>query len=540
MSSISNITSLGGDYLLLGQGSESTESFNIISNNGRPILINGVEPSGGGGGGGILPPNVNGTGDLITQGNIYAQGNGVSTGKLEGVVIKATSGNIIATSGNVEVLAGNVEISGTGSLEVNGTGIIKTVGGGNITAGLSGDIQTTTGDIVSGNKIFFDGDDIYHRTNNPAAETSYVVYKQLAQLNAGNTFTGANKFNSNVTEFADKVSVGTRDGGGLFTQTIALNKSGNIECQTIQNVTSIQTGTLNCGNGGTNSCAAKTFLTRTSGLAGWKMEQDIASIPAGQYDNVLNFRAGQVGGFVTITDSVEAPGVPNIILDPKTKAIGGLIKTTTYEVGDGGLAYKLTQPITGPNSGDLLIKSASAASEVIFQDHQDASIMNVKKTEIQLGNTIPILFGAYSFRPQQYSLTNPSFPIESIEGSFTKIFTSSSSFTNVNTGATGATLTEGFYKLSVSQTGASSPNGTYENLGILSDFVYRIPADALPNNQLPNPLSFSYKQYLTGGPPEIEIRRSALGAQDVHLTFPTSGTGGETMAITVKLTKMDY
>jgi hypothetical protein len=44
-----------------------------------------------------------------------------------------------------------------------------------------------------------------------SAQKSYKDYKQLAGLNDANIFTGANQFNSNTTEFAAKVSVGTRD-----------------------------------------------------------------------------------------------------------------------------------------------------------------------------------------------------------------------------------------------------------------------------------------------------------------------------------------
>jgi hypothetical protein len=43
------------------------------------------------------------------------------------------------------------------------------------------------------------------------AQKSYKDYKQLPGLNDANKFTGANEFNSNTTEFAAKVSVGTRD-----------------------------------------------------------------------------------------------------------------------------------------------------------------------------------------------------------------------------------------------------------------------------------------------------------------------------------------
>ena len=610
------------------------------------VLINGVKPSNGGGSG-ILPPDVDGIGNITTHGNIRAQGDGVSTGQLEGVIVKATSGNIIASLGdiiatsgnitaqgngtstgkmecmnmtatsgnitanlgNVKLLAGDVEIDGAGSLFVNGTGEIKTVGGGNITAGLNGNVETTAGDIVSAGDMIFEGDDIYRRTNDPVATQSYVAYKQLAQLNAANTFTGANKFDSNINEFSKTVSVGERAVGGVFTQNLALNTSGNLDSKTINNSTTIQCGDINCGNFTTNAVRAKKFISRTTEhnlIEGWTIEQEIPvpGVPS-PLDKVLQVKGGEVGATLTIVDNAFSGSVPNIELDPRTTTNGGKITTTQYNVGEGTSGFLITQPKVGVNSENLLImsgngvnpkvvfddygstttlmtleketgtndgflkvpaiefgigtlhnkiyqlqsgatnlnlniKQATASSEVVFQDNVDDEIIRIRKGAVELKANIEFHFGSYNFVPQQYSLTNPSFPIESVEGAFTKIFTSASSFTNVNTGVGGASLTEGFYKLSVSQTGASSPSGSYENLGILCDFVYRIPTDALPNNQLPNPLSFSYKQYLTAGAPEIEIRRSAGGAQDVHLTFPTSGTGGESMAITVKLTRMDF
>ena len=395
------------------------------SNEGGKILINGIEPSGGGGGGGILPPNVNGTGDLTTQGNIRAQGDGVTTGKLEGEIVKATSGNIIAslgnivatagnitaqgdgiatgklsgmnvtatsgnitaTSGNVEVQAGNVEIDGTGKLLVNGTGEIKTVGGGNITAGLNGDVQTTAGDIVSGSRFIFDGSDLFHRTNSPVVGslTSYVTYKQLPQLNANNTFTGANKFDSNINEFSKKVSVGERDAGGVFTEKLALNPTGNLESKTINNDTTIQCGDINCGNFATNAVRAKQFITRTNehnSVEGWTLEQiiPVSGVPS-PLDNVLQVKAGAVGGIVTVTDSAFSGTVPNIEFDPRTTTDGGKITTTQYNVGDGTGGFLITQPKVGVNSDNLLIMAGNGTNpKVVFDDFgSTTTLMTLEK-----------------------------------------------------------------------------------------------------------------------------------------------------------------
>ena len=534
MSYQSKVEQIYANELLLT--SKTGTNVNIRCSTGE-VLINGSDPSGGGA---SLP--LIGTGNIEIVGDISAEGNitATATGPNQGL-LTATRANI----------SSDVTITGNGNLRLNGTGTIElanSVSCGGIIS--SDDINTTANnDFVSGRDIYFEGQDLYHRsvTGFPpqVVNTPYTTFRQLPQLNAANTFTGANKFNSNVTEFADKVSVGERDGGGLFTQTIALNKSGNIECQTIQNVTSIQTGTLNCGNGAINSCAAKYFTTRTSGLAGWKMEQEVASVPAGSYDNVLNFRAGQVGGFVTITDSVEGPGVPNIILDPKTKALGGLIKTTTFEVGDGGLAYKLTQPVSGTDSDNLLIKSNSAVSEVIFQDETSAGIMTVKKTEVQLGNTIPLSFGLLSFRPQQFykDITNFSFN-HSLIGPTNLLFNTGNpiptDWTNVNTAQTGQSIdlvnNAGAYKITIRQTSIGS-QGEINGMHVMSDMVLSIPNDNLPEIELAQPTAYSYTTY-DGNSPIITMKPGFLNWA-VHCTFPQI-SNNETANIRITLTQMPY
>ena len=628
-------------------------NFNIVNTNGGEILLNGVNPAGGGA---SLP--ITGIGNITVTGNIRAQGDGITTGQLEGEIIKATSGNIIAsagnievlagnveisgtggleingsgkikaTSGNVEVLAGNVEISGTGSLDVKGTGEVKTTGGGNITAGLSGDVQTTTGDIVSGNKIFFDGDDIYHRTNNPAAETSYVTYKQLPQLGANNTFTGANKFDDNVNEFSEKVSVGERDAGGLFTQKTAINPSGNIECVSLNNGTAITCGTITCDNGGTNSCAAKTFTTRTSGTAGWVIEQQTAQGNA--LDNVLQIKGGQAGGYITIVNSAFAGFVPNIVFDPQTEAEGGKIVTDNYTIGDSnpnmfaikqpktgvdsnnliiqgsaldgsikfqnnagttdlvkiesdstdgsgriycpalffgttGIHNSIVNDIAGPESLVLKIRQATASSEVVFLDNADAEIIRIQKTQVELGNTIPLLFGAYSFRPIQYTYsksitirdtpdtTNYTNMIFNALGTPTQpTLGGKNLWTRVNDGQTGVSLydntLEGFYKCSIKQTGDSS-SANFRGTEIIFDYILAASIQDTPD--LTPPISYGYNRFPAdrAGTPPLSTAASVLidhrnqlssQSQPVFLNFSDPPAVGETMPILVTLTKLDF
>jgi hypothetical protein len=250
------------------------------SNQGGKIFINGIEPGAGGAGG---SPPISGVGDITITGNITANGDGIANGKIEGQTIKSID-NIVISAGSLEVVTGGVDIKANGNMTLEGNGNINQQGSGKITSGSGGieskgDIKTIGAfDLEIGKDIYFDGTDIYHRTFNPVAQKSYKDYKQLVGLNDNNIFTGANQFNSNTTEFAAKVSVGTRDPVSLlFTQNLALNTSGNIESKTINNATQIQCGNINCGNGGLNEVRAREFKTRTNEHnlpEGWTISQE--------------------------------------------------------------------------------------------------------------------------------------------------------------------------------------------------------------------------------------------------------------------------
>jgi len=576
------------------------------------VLINGALPGGGGGGG--LP--ITGTGDITITGNVIASGDGLTNGRIEGQRIKSID-NIIISNGSLEVTTGGVDIKANGNLSLEGNGDINVLGTGNIGVGTGGitsigDIETSSGDIVSAGDIFFDGNDIFHRTNNPAAQTSYVTYKQLAQLNAANTFTGANKFDDNVNEFSERISVGTRDGGGLFTQKTAINNSGNIECVSLNNGTAITTGTINCDNGGDNSCAAKTFTTRTSGLAGWTIEQqEVGDGPSG-LDNVLQMRGGQAGAYVSIVDSAFSGFVSTIILAPQTEAEGGLIQTDNFRVGDGGAnSFNLIQPKSGADANNLLIKSgasggpikfqnnagttdlvriepdsvdgsgriycpaiyfgttgihnsivndvsgagnlnlkirqATASSEVLFLDNNDTELIRIQKTQVELNENIPLLFGNYSFRPQQYSRTI-TLTIDGTKDTtnFTNMIFNprqNTDWTDVNSGATGQSLYNaslaGYYKCTATQTALSSASN-YDGIKVIFDYVLEFSQQTSPD--IEPPITFGYKVKPAGGqPPEVDVdhTNNPVQSQPVFLLFPNQNAG-ETMAMTIKLTKMDF
>ena len=577
------------------------------------VRINGIVPSAGGGGGGGGP--YDGPGNIrLNTGNFIAEGDGVATGLMTGQTI-ASVGKVTA-GGNLETNA-NIEIKTNGNLTLDGNGSIVQLGGGKITSG-SGGIESyghikTIGafDAEIGKDIYFDGQDIYHRTFNPSAQQNYKDYKQLAGKNDNNVFTGSNQFNSNATEFSAKVSVGTRDPQSLlFTQNLALNTSGNIESKTINNGTLIQCGNINCGNAGDNEVRARVYKTRTnehSSPEGWTIEQQLPSNPAVPFDRSLTFRGGEANAFISIIDNA-ASIIPNIVLDPRTSVLGGLISATTYQVGQSIEAFLLEQPNTGGDANNLLIKAgsnegvvkfqnnagtinlaiiqkdpvtnqgriycpaiffgttgvhnsivndtsgpdslvlkirqATSSSKVEFLDDADASIMEVKKTEIELGPTIPITFGAYNFRPIQYykDITNFSFNHNTI-GPTNLIFTTQDTdWVNLNSGAIGQALNlgvfanRGAYKLTFRQTNGGTL-GQINDMRIMSDIVLTQPNDGAPQISLPSPSSYAFEAY-DGVAPEITQTPGFL-VYNVYATFPQV-SGNETANVRITLTQMPY
>ena len=540
---------INGKTIVIGNTTlKETEQVNIISSNGTEIKVNGVVP---GSGSGALP--IDDSGDIkLNPGNLICIGDGNLTGKIdaENITIKTaniTQGNLQVVDGKVEVLNNNVEVSGTGNIEVKGSGEIKTEGG-NITAGLAGDIQTTTGDIVSGNRIYFDGQDIYHRTFNPDAEQNYKDYKQLPGKNDNNVFTGSNQFNSNTTEFAAKVSVGTRDGGGLFTQNLALNSSGNIESKTINNTTQIQCGNINCGNAGLNEVRARVFNTRTNENNlpdGWLIEQAEPSSPAQPVDKVLQMKAQEAGGYITITPTDFVGSDPAIILDPNTTANGGKIYAASFTFGSTANRFDLIQDLTGPLNNTLQINAPTGSGKVEFRDNSNNVILDVNKTEIKLGNTIPISFGSYDFRPIQYYKDLNVFSFNnSALGPTNLIFnTNDNTWINKNTGATGQNLNlavagnSGGFKLSFQQISAGAI-GQINDFRFMSDIVLCQVNDGNPNIILPAATAYAFQAY-DGNSAPIITQTPGFLYYNVYAQFP-GVSGNETSNVRITLTKMDY
>ena len=246
--------------------SETGTDVDIVCTTGQ-VKINGSVPGSGSGG---LP--ITGTGNISITGNITASGDGITTGKIESQAIKSIgnmvcdgdlsvpAGNINLNTGSLQIPVGStngINIAGSGDLSINSGDIL--MASGNLTQSGSGKINTGTGgldsygdiqtigahDLVIGNNIYFDGTDVFKRTQNPAQNISYKTFKGLVAKNDNTIWTGTN-------DFADTLRLGT-ESGGVFTESgLTLNTSGTLQSVNINNSTLLQCGNINCGNGGTN------------------------------------------------------------------------------------------------------------------------------------------------------------------------------------------------------------------------------------------------------------------------------------------------
>ena len=442
--------------------SETGTDVDIISNTGN-VKINGVLPTGGSGT--SLP--IDGVGDITVTGNITANGDGVTTGKIEGQSMKSKGvlvcdGKLSVPTNDIEVTTGKITLS-AGNLEQGGTGKI-TSGSGGVES--YGDITTVGAkDLIIGNNIYFDGTDIFKRTQNPAQDISYKIFKGLIAKNDNNIFTGTN-------DFANTVRLGT-ESGGVFTESgLTLNTSGTLQSVNINNSTLLQCGNINCGNGGTNEIRCKKIKTRTNeddvnNPDGWSITQQAPSNPVDGFDKVLDLQAGETGGFCVIR-SLDSQTGPNITLDPRTDALGGRVVCNEVALGNGGASsFTMGQPKSGADVSNALLKLGTSSSvlkfqdstgnvdlmtlqqevgtgdgllliraiefetngnkiyqlrngltnlnvyfkqatefhEFIFEDNSGGQIIRIRKIQVEFKENIPILFGALPFQPIQYRLT---------------------------------------------------------------------------------------------------------------------------------------
>jgi len=424
-------------------------------------------------------------------------------------------------------------LSGDGDIAI-GTGNIS-VANGTITS-TSGDIQTGgTADIVSGRNFILDGSTIQKRIDNGGVITltEYTTFKDCARKSSNNNFTTQQTFTDNILMSGTGKTLNNSQGS-------IVSGTGNIE--------TIICGTVDCDNGGTNSVSATQYNLRTSSavIDGWSLEQGDENSPAQQVDRVLQIKAGEAGGYITITPTDFIGTDPAIILDPNTTANGGKIYAGSYTFGTTADRYNLTQDLTGPLNHTLQITAPTASSKVEFRDNSNSVILDVKKGEVKIADDLPLLFGNYSFRPQQYSLTRTlTIAANPDTTNFTNMAFNcrSDTWTNVNAGGSVSlynALLEGYYKCTITQTGVSSA-GNFTFCDIIFDYVLHMSTQTDPDIIITEP-HYGYRKKPTNqARPTIEIDHLNTPVQSQPVFVLYSGqSAGETMPIEVRLTKLNF
>ena len=538
-----------------------------MTSNSRPFdgFDDDTDSGGGGGVPTILPPDINGTGNITTTGNFTANGDGVNTGRINSQIIEAQSGKII---NNLIVENGNLNVTN-----------------GGVNAG-SGDVTAFEYKLL--------GTNIIKTTVNPVSNTEYCQSKGCAFLPSTNLFTATNTFQQDIVlSGVGKNLVNSQ--GGLVSAT------SNIETMTC--------GSVDCSNGGFNSVKAKEVNFRVgTETNGFKIRQESATDPLGGY---LQVQGGSAGDSITIIDNAHSIQIPSIELDPQTQVLGGKITANQYNIGFGTEGFLLNQPrsgtdtdnlrvMCGVNNGEvrfenyggttslvriqqdpvdgsgriytnqiyfgttglhnsivndvsgagnlnLKIRQATASSEVLFLDNADAELIRVRKTQIELKDDLPLLFGNYSFRPQQYSLTKTlTISANPDTATFTNMAFNcrTDSWTDVNSGASGVTLynvaLEGYYKCTISQTALSS-SGNFNFCDIIFDYILRLSIQTTPDITYTEPRYGYRKKPTNQASPTIEIDHlnTPVQSQPVYVLY-SGQNSGETMPIEVRLTKLDY
>jgi hypothetical protein len=533
-----NSVTLGGIY------ADSSETINIRhSDPNKKILVNGIEP---GGGGGVSDPlnlnNINAAVAMTTQsiaplasgGGLVIRANGLLPPEGAGETLNINASTVMTLNGDISTMNGNVQVQGTGAITCGTT--INAVG--NITTNV-------TGDINSGRDFIFNGQDLYKSYPGVVPAIPNKTYKDYKGLVA----TSDNAIFTAEPVFRKTIKVQTSDGAvpPVLTDQITLNSNGTIQCANINNVNEITTGTVVCDNGPTNECKARVFNTRTSGTNGWSMSQNKPSEPAVFSDNILQFTASQAGSFITVASSdynASGGGFPSIIIDPVTVADGGRISCAEQIFGTTANRFIIKQDNGGVLDNHLQISAGSASSEVRFRDDGGQSVLRVAKSNVILGSTIPMSFGAFSFRPIQYYKDITGFSFNHNGAGLTNIIftTNDTDWINVNSGATGQSLNlgvvanRGAYKLSFRQISAGAL-GQINDMRILSDIVLTRANDGAPQIILPSATAYAFEAY-DGIAPIITMAPGFL-VYNVYATFPQV-SGNETSNVRITLTQMPY
>jgi len=508
--------------------------------------------------------------------------------------------------GNSLILGSNsgtddFNIVGTNGRDIKINGIVPSDSGGGGVPPI-GDVSFIGNLVVNDNidnlgdkgNIIFGGQDIYHSTpqvpGQPVVDDiSYVTFKQLAEKNENQLFTGQN-------DFAERVRIQLSDGATPpnYTDKITFNTSGNIECVDINNSAEVKTNSVICENGETKDQLVKArqyhFRPDPAETTGWVFSQKPPDNPAIPADNYLMLQNTQTTGSLNLVKSTFDPLNPtpfDIILDPQN----GQVKTaTSFDAPQVNFRknavdnWSISQPATGdPEEGTLIARSPNTLGSFNIFDSasspwaQFASTGTTLPKPTTINNTLNVngnttlsytsnlLFGAYSFQPIQY-LYSTAITIRDTPDTtnytnmiFNALGTPSQPtlggknlWTRVNDGQTGVSLynneLEGFYKCSIKQTGDSSSTN-FRGTEIIYDYILAASIQDTPD--LTPPISYGYNTFPAdrAGPPVLSTTASILidhkqslasQSQPVFLNFSNPPVVGETMPILVTLTKLNF
>jgi hypothetical protein len=204
--------------------------------------------------------------------------------------------------------------------------------------------------------------------------------------------------------------------------------------------------------------------------------------------------------------------------------------------------YRLTQDITGGLSDTLQISAPTANSKVEFRDNSNNVILDVKKTELVLGSTIPIKFGNYSFAPIEITYAFTGATVSDVPGTLFNSLTTS--FTRTNDGATNVKLNdlgEGIYILSI-DAGSSSglPIPLIGSSRFMCNFPYMVSANASGSSSFDGNFCINTTPPAGFAEPTIEAdgTNGPIGSTNYAFVFSSVVGGAETYNGTVKITRL--
>jgi hypothetical protein len=185
------------------------------------------------------------------------------------------------------------------------------------------------------------------------------------------------------------------------------------------------------------------------------------------------------------------------------------------------------------NNNPLLIQSKSGLiSQTIINQNADLFVSG----NTTLSSASSLLFGAYSFRPQRYTL---AFSGATIDDNANTMFNTGDTWTNVNTNATSQLLAtsggDGHYALAIE--GSASSGGTYGAFRFSCEFPFVKPAFSVGTVTNRYDGNFSMKIH-PAGLAKPELCSFSSGGADYKLCWPSVPNGTETFSGTITLTTM--